>query len=369
MADGQKTTWGGAIGGIVKGTVKIAAVVAVSIGIAAGAAWGLDAAFSGAESDMLAKAGGAGAAVGAGITNVTTSIVDFFGDTFSNIGEWLNGKPDGAQFGEKIAEIAETKAPEGLEGQELTDFMASAVEHQAEFAQSYLADVSTDITKATEAVTEISDKHAEYVALHPNLLDGADIRDIASPFSEMLYQGEAYKQSLIDLKATLSGLEGLEDDKLVQAFETLDVREKLNAVFTSAEPINMSAYDLAGDRIDLLKEIQGLDPSNASDVTQIEKLQSQVGLIEDVQESNTIENGYEVAEKLHGKAEDVFDPRHLNNVPEKWMAAGAATVGLGAYGHLKKAEGQREVVGHFTQAEAQRQASAAQMAGLRNQLG
>ena len=367
MADGNRT-WGSAIGGIVKGTVKIAAVVAVSVGIAAGAAWGLESVFTGAENATLAKAGGAGAAVGAGITNVTTSIVDFFGDTFNSIGEMFSGNPDGAQYGDKVPQLVETKIPEGLQGEAAAEFVQAAVANQAEFAQNYLANAAADVTAVTEAVTELSDKHAAYVALtHPNLSDNTDIKDIVSPFSEMLTKGEEYKQSLINLKSTLSGLEGLEGEKLTEAYEKLDVREKLNAIFEAAEPVNMSAYDLAGDRIELLKETQELDPTKNAE--QIKTLQTQVGLIEDIQGSNKIEAGYEVAEKLHTKAEDVFDPRHLNNVPEKWMAAGAATVGLGAYGHVKKAEGQREVVGAFTEREAQRQAQHAQMAGLRNQLG
>lgn len=358
MAEKQGITWGGAI----KGVAKVTGVLVVSVGIAMASAYGIQGIatyFEAADASMLGRAGGAGAAVAAGITDVTNGIVDFVGDTFRSVGEF---------FGFNDATLSgENKTP-NLSDNFVKPEPDVIAEMQAEADGKPFVPADVLSTEFGEKI----DKLADAFVTDP---DGEALSMIASMGSEVDKAIQAYEAAglaapphLYDMQDAINELGGL-----VDGVKNATTGTQLTAAF---DALNEKLYDIDAHRHafeganDLIKQ-ELVGKTADSDAAKA---------LNDVIKANNVFLGGDSYNTVIDQASDlrdsiaselkIADPSmELKNVPEKWMAAGAAVLGAKAIHRMGENKGQREAIGAFTQAELDRRGAAARFAGMQNQLG
>ncbi len=341
MADKQGITWGG----VAKGIVKTAGYITVGIGIAAGASFGAAAIF-GLPTTAAVTAGtvGTGTALGASLAGIPAMILDgiqagtewvanTFSGTFDFVGDLFSGATpaDQVSIGGNAVDAPLNASDVSVptpDAEVLNTLVTSANE-----SLSTLVGEGGTLTKTVNQLT-FAIQHVEAAGQNA---DG--LREMLSQIQQLgidINTGEAAisaDSAIADLKSILDQTEkfALNEDTL------LKIQSELGEAWSGLDKAGQEATQKALASLDAARDAGG----------------------EFIKDINNISHEFG----------QTFDPTVLENAPRNWAIAGGTILGAKAAHSLGRAKGQREVVGAFTEREAQRQAQHAQMAGLRNQLG
>lgn len=337
MADGQGTNWGG----MIKGAVKIAAYVTVGIAIAVTASnLAIITGFG-----TAASAVGGGAAVGAGMAGVpaavlgavesgTEAVYSALSNTFGNIGDL---------FTSNDAAISGLDRADALSPQHTTpEIDPTASREAAEAGGTYThpdaltAEFSTNIDKLADAVTADPEGAAVSILAEMN-------GDVTKAIEAYTAAGLPAPTHLIQMQADLGSISSLIDN-VKAANSGTELTAAWDALSDKLHDIDGYRHAIEGSNGMAQQALAGLNPE--TDKIAVDAINNVIEQNNNLLEGNSFNAAIDSSNDMRSAivAElDIKDPAiELKNVPEKWAAAGAGVVALGAAHHLGRGQGQQE---------------------------